>query len=320
MTNNTLGEHVKRFLSVKYNPETRAWYEKYLRLMVDFLGRNRTLSSVDRTHAEAYWQMIRTKDTCWESHPHRPTEKRELAPTTLANYLRAPRAFFNEMVRQREVEYNPFDHIKAPKDRRPVQMKAIAAEDLRAIWDEAKSSGMRDLAIITVLATTGMRAGELISMRLSRLELKDGYAWVEGKRGWRKAFLGQTAVQAIEAYLRQRSEYDADVLWLSANGEPLTTDGVRQMVDRLAERAGVTGRHNLHAFRHRVAQAWLDTGINAEIVAQALGHADVSVTLLIYGNQDETRVRSAVREAEMSPFKESCHGADIEPPMKWFGQ
>jgi site-specific recombinase XerD len=159
-----------------------------------------------------------------------------------------------------------------------------------------------------------MRAGELVSMRLSRLELKDSSAWVDGKRGWRKAYLGQTAVQAIEAYLRQRCETGTDDLWLNTNGEPLTTDGVRQMVDRLAERAGVTGRHNLHAFRHRVAQAWLDTGINAEIVAQALGHADVSVTLLIYGNQDEKRVRSALREAEMSPFQENFRGDEMVLP------
>lgn len=79
---------------------------------------------------------------------------------------------------------------------------------------------------------------------------------------------------------------------------------MRQLVDRLAERAGVTGRRNLHAFRHRAAQAWLDQGIKAQIVAQALGHADVSVTLQIYGNQDDRRVAQAVRQPEMAPFHE----------------
>jgi site-specific recombinase XerD len=96
-----------------------------------------------------------------------------------------------------------------------------------------------------------------------------------------------------------------DALWLNVNGQPLTADGVRQMVERLAQRAGVRGRHNLHAFRHRAAEAWLDSGINAEIVAQALGHADVNVTLAIYSNQDVRRVRRALRQAEMAPFDES---------------
>jgi site-specific recombinase XerD len=141
-------------------------------------------------------------------------------------------------------------------------------------------------------------------MCLSRLDLKNGTAWVDGKRGWRKLFLGKTSVQAIQAYLVERSSASEDALWLTVHGNPLTTDGIRQVVDRLAAKAGVTGRHNLHAFRHRAAQAWLDEGINAQIVAQALGHADVSVTLHIYGNQDERRVAQAVRQAELAPFEE----------------
>ena len=75
------------------------------------------------------------------------------------------------------------------------------------------------------------------------------------------------------------------------------------MVKRLANKAKVTGRFNLHSFRHRTAQAWLDQGVNAEVVSQALGHADVSVTLAIYGNQDEKRVRKAMQDMELSVFQ-----------------
>ena len=188
-------------------------------------------------------------------------------------------------------------------------MKAIAPEDLRALWAVAQASGARDYAIITVMAASGMRAGELVSIDIQRLDLRHGTVWVNGKRGWRKVFLGQASIDAIQAYLRERPATGQDALWLNVNGWPLTADGVRQMVDRLAKRAGIRGRHNLHAFRHRAAQAWLDSGINAEIVSQALGHADVNITLLIYGNQDERRVRSAIRQAETLPF-EDPHGFD----------
>jgi site-specific recombinase XerD len=74
--------------------------------------------------------------------------------------------------------------------------------------------------------------------------------------------------------MRERGPGRYDALWLNAQGKPLTTDGIRQIVGRLAAEASVTGRHNLHAFCHRVAQTWLDNGINAEIVSKALGHAD----------------------------------------------
>jgi site-specific recombinase XerD len=191
-------------------------------------------------------------------------------------------------------------------------MKAINPEDLRAIWRAAMDSGKRDFGMITLMATTGIRAGELVSMSLTHLDLKQGMAWVNGKRGWRKVFWGKASAQAIRAYLEERGVGRYDALWLNAQGKPLTTDGIRQIVDRLAADASVTGRHNLHAFRHRVAQAWLDNGINAEIVSKALGHADVTTTLMIFGNQDDRRVSQAVREAEMAPFYDPSGADDFE--------
>jgi integrase/recombinase XerC len=305
VSESTLQHHVTRFLGLKYNRSTRGWYDKNLRPLVAFYGGGRLVTSVDRLEAEAYLHALQSKKTCWESHPHRPTVGRSLSPTTLNNHLRAARTFWTEMVRQRVVEYNPFDHLRPIKDDRPVVMKAITAEDLRAIWNEAKGSNRRDLAIITVLGTTGVRAGELVSMEIARLDLKKGGSWVHGKRGWRKLVLGAMGVQVIKSYLAKRPPASTDRLWLNTTGNPLTTDGIRQIVDRLADKADVTGRHNLHSFRHRTAQAWLDNGINAEIVAQLLGHSDVSTTLRIYANQDERHLRAAMRAVEFSPFEDS---------------
>lgn len=309
MARDTLATYVNRYLAVKHNQETRAWYAKYLQPLVTFFGTSRALCSIGRLEAETYWQTVRSRQTCWETHPQKPTENRPLAPTTVNNHLRAARTFFKEMVRQGYLDHNPFDHLKMVRDTRPAAMKAITPHDLRAIWEAAKRSSPRDMAIVTVVATSGLRAGELVSMSISRLDWKEGSAWVNGKRGWRKVFLGKASLLAIQVYLSGRILSNQDSLWLTAKGKPLTTDGVRQLVDRLAIKAGVVGRHNLHAFRHRAAQAWLDEGINAQIVAQALGHADVSVTLQIYGNQDERRVAQAVRQAELTPFEEP---ADLE--------
>ena len=312
MMSDSLGTHVERFVETKHNAETRAWYAKYLAPMVKSLGADRPLTSITRVEAEAYWKSVQARKTCWESHPTKPIKRRPLSPTTLHNHLRAARTFWNAMVCQQVAEANPFDHLSSPKDTRPVAMKAIAAEDLRAIWQVALESSKRDFAILTVMATSGVRAGELVSMNLRQLDLKQGIAWVQGKRGWRKVFLGKASIQAIQAYLQERPTGKEDAVWLKRWGNSLTTDAVPQLVDRLADKTGITGRHNLHAFRHRAAQAWLDQGVNAQIVAQALGHADVTVTLQIYGNQDDRRVAQAVRQAEMAPFEEPPSLADLE--------
>lgn len=299
---NSLGFQIERFIEAKLNPQTRTWYAKYLRPMTAALGADTPLTAIDRVDADRYWKSLAARKDAWASHPSRPKQTRTLSPTSMHNALRAIRTFWREMMRQRLVDFNPFDHLRAARDKRPVQMKAITPEDLNAIWQAALRSGSRDFAIVSVLATAGLRAGELISMSIQRLELDKGFAWVNGKRGWRKAYLGEANAKAIRAYLHERPLVAEDAVWLNRRGNPLGADGIRYIIGGLAAKAGVRGRHNLRAFRHRAAQSWLDSGVNAEIVSQALGHADVNVTLLIYGNQDERRVQHAMRQVEMSPF------------------
>lgn len=302
MQSESLRTYVDRFIDLKVNPKTQSWYRRSLAPLLEFFGDNRPLDTITRKDAERFWVHVHKRNTCWESHPSKPTEERPLSSTTLGNYLRAARCFWNEMVRQKQVEYNPFSHIPKPKDNRPPEMKAIHVEDLKAIWHAARRSSTRDFAIITTLATTGIRAGELVSMDITRLNLKRGEAWVDGKRSWRQIFLGKMCVDAIKSYLAERPTDQGSALWLSYRGGPLTEDGVRQMIYRLVDKTNVSGRYNLHAFRHRFAQSWLDNGVIPELVAQALGHANVAFTLSVYGNQDQKRVRQAARKAEMAPF------------------
>jgi len=267
MQHDSLGILVERFIESKTNINTHIWYAKYLRPMASCLDASRAIASITRVDAEHYWKSVCARKNAWASHPSRPKQQRGLLQTSLHNTLRAIRTFWKEMQRQRLVEINPFDHLRVSKDHRPVQMKAIAPDDLRAIWDAAKQAGAREYAIITVLATTGLRAGELVSMSVERLDLRKGTAWVNGKRGWRKVFLGEASVAAITGYLQSRPTVATDALWLNVRDQPLGTDGIRFIIDDLAAKAGVRGRHNLHSFRHRAVQSWLDSGVNAEIVS-----------------------------------------------------
>lgn len=302
MTCSTVHVHVERFVKTKNKKETRKWYAKYLRPMEEYFGADRLLTTVTRAEAEDYWESIQERSECWESHPYKPTEVRTLSITTQANHLRAARYFWSEMVRQKVVEDNPFDHLKIPRNSNPAKSRAIKPNDLMAIWKVSLSSSKRDFALITVLATTGVRASELVSMSLRDMDLAEGTIGVTGKTGWREVILGKASVQAIQEYLQERSDSSCSALWVGCRGEPLTSDGVRRLVYRLADQAHIVGRHNLHAFRHRVAQSWLDEGINAEIVMQILGHANVTTTLAIYGNQDIERTRKAMEKAELAPF------------------
>lgn len=135
---------------------------------------------------------------------------------------------------------------------------------------------------------------------------------MNGERGWRKVFLGKASVEAILAYLPERPTNGGDALWLNVKGRPL--------LPRMASGNWSTAGHR--GQRHRSPQSpclppsgrqiLAAHGINAQIVAKALGHADVTVTLLIYGNQDDRHVSQAVREAEMAPFEDPAGLDDLE--------
>ena len=121
----------------------------------------------------------------------------------------------------------------------------------------------RDKAIILVLADAGPRASELVGLKVEDVDLGDQVLIVMGKgRRPRGLPLGRKSAAALDGYIRMRNRHkDADLpaLWLGARG-PLTTSGLRQMLERRGEQVGL--KIHPHAFRHFFADGWLRNGGN----------------------------------------------------------
>ncbi len=98
-------------------------------------------------------------------------------------------------------------------------------------------------------------------------------------------FTRHTALQ-LRAWLDVKPR-GTDVVFCSLRGRdrgsPLTDSGLRLLLDRVAERAKVNGPHHPHSFRHRMALEFRERGGDPGILAQILGHEDVSTTINIYG-------------------------------------
>jgi site-specific recombinase XerD len=87
----------------------------------------------------------------------------------------------------------------------------------------------------------------------------------------------------LAAWLAVRPPVSHDAVWLSHNtGEPLTGDGVSQLLQRLGKRAGCKGPHGAHSFRHGFARQWILTGGDIGTLADVLGHEDVETTWSAY--------------------------------------
>ncbi len=187
--------------------------------------------------------------------------KRGNKPATISVRYRSANRFFNWCVGEDERADNPMGRIDPP--RIPSEIQAYyqtneVATVLKAIG-KGTPHNFRDTAIVLVLFDTGVRTAELCGMRVEDLDWREQVIKVTGKADkQRRVSIGHVAAQAIERYLRKRG-VKSDWLWVASRNKPLTTNGLRMMLQRRFKAAGLPFR-GAHAFRRGFAMSYLAAG------------------------------------------------------------
>jgi integrase/recombinase XerC len=191
---------------------------------------------------------------------------------------------------------NPIKKVKAPK----LPEKVLEPADLGDVAAMLKACrehrlGERDKALLLTLLDTGLRANELTSLDLADLDAYTGTMMVRHGKGGktRSVFLGEKARRAVRAYLKTR-QTEAGPLFITETSGRLTYSGLRQIIRRCAERAGVK-EPPLHAFRRAFALNMLRNGCDLLTLQRLMGHADLSL-LRRYAKQtvDDLRIVHAM--------------------------
>jgi len=177
---------------------------------------------------------------------------------------------------------NPVKGIKVKQsDARTVEYSdeevAKMFEITAAVSDEFLRS--RNRAIITVLLNSGMRASELLAMKLHDIQ-PNGTAKVTGKGNKdRVVALGRSGLDAIQGYLPQRSS-ELSNLWLTVSKSPLTYQGLNGLMGRLEKSDHIfsDGVH-AHRFRHTAITRLLRTRVPLRSVQRYAGHSNPQTTL-----------------------------------------
>lgn len=163
--------------------------------------------------------------------------------------------------------------------------------------DETDPFFLRDRALLEVLYATGMRAAEVVGLRLSDLSLKVGYLRCIGKgRRERIVPLGKVAIQAVDTYLSELRETligpeSETFVFLSRTGRPLGRIDVWRLVKKYAKKIGMPGNLSPHTLRHCFATHLLSGGADLRSVQEMLGHVDIATTQ-IYTHVDQDRLRN----------------------------
>lgn len=173
-------------------------------------------------------------------------------------------AFFKWATSERLCATDPMAEIDRPQ-RPELLIPVLTDEEIKAIFSTCGPdfAGVRDIALMRFMLTTGCRRSEVAGILLDDLDLKHQTVRVMGKGSKeRMVHVEDGTVLALNRYLRARRLHNKAAgekrLWIGKLG-PLTGTGIQQILQRRAELAGVT-RANPHAWRHAFAHRWLAAG------------------------------------------------------------
>ena len=156
--------------------------------------------------------------------------------------------------------------------------ETISDEDIEKLRDACKCT--RDLAIIDLLYSTGMRVGELVNLNRSDVNFELRECIVFGKGGKeRKVYFDAKAKLHLQEYLNGRVDDDpALFVTLDKPFERLKISGVEIRVRSLGKSVGLTKIHP-HKFRRSMATRAIDKGMPIEQVQKILGHSQIDTTM-----------------------------------------
>lgn len=263
-----------------FSEQTITWYSHLLQESPDnVIGWLWQRSAVDLQHVTT--PDLRAYIVWLRDRPNANTgEKR--SEYTVNAFLRALHKFFNWC----SAEYgigNPMSRIAYPK----MPTAAPRAVDLRDVALMLESCaddvpGRRNAALIAFLLDTGVRAGGLCGLKASDLDWNKRRATVTEKGDLTRQVVFSSAAADVLFKWFQLRDVNAYTFYNLDTAEPLTVDGLRNILRNVARRAGVTGRVNPHSFRHAFAREYLKAGGDLGTLAALMGHRQKATTLTHY--------------------------------------
>ncbi|MFL2553734.1 MAG: site-specific tyrosine recombinase XerD [Candidatus Rariloculaceae bacterium] len=207
-------------------------------------------------------------------------------PRSTARQLSSFRCFYRYLLREGVIVEDPTANIAMPKIGRSLP-QSLTEEEVDALLVAPNVSellGIRDRAMLELLYATGTRVSELISLKMSQINLNQGVIRVVGKgdrerlipigdqaQDWLRTFIDGARIKIL-------SEYQTEYLFPTQRGDRMTRQGFWYIIKRYAKKAGVKKKLSPHTVRHAFATHLLNNGADLRVVQLLLGHSDVSTT------------------------------------------
>lgn len=209
---------------------------------------------------------------------------------TVDNVRRNISSFFSWLEEENHILKSPMKRIHKIKTNQQVK-EIITDEDIERLRD--KCSCKRDLAIVDLLYSTGIRVGELVNLNIADIDFEAREGVVFGKGGKeRKVYFDAKAKLHLQAYLEERNDNNpALFVSLDSPHDRLKISGVEIRMRELGRSINIKKVHP-HKFRRTMATRAIDKGMPIEQVQRILGHSQIDTTMR-YAMVNQSNVKTS---------------------------
>ncbi len=225
------------------------------------------------------------------------------AGATVSRNIASIRAFYNYLIRQGKISDNPAAHLALPKIEKKMP-EILTLDKVEQLLEQPRGiepKEIRDKAMLELLYATGIRVSELISLRVSDLNLSLEYIRCGTQKKSRMIPIGSQAKAALKKYMEKgRCKLiempEEQILFVNCNGKPMTRQGFWKIIKSYTKKAGIDEEITPHMLRHSFAAHLIENGADLKSVQQMLGHSDISSTQ-VYVKLTNQKLKSVYAKA-----------------------
>ncbi len=255
-----------------YSHYTKENYEKDIIEFYEFLNQE-NLNYKTIEYSDIRFYLMYLKDTKKDSN------------SSINRKLSSLRTFYKFLANEKVVKTNVFSMVNGPKKQKklPRYFEYNELEELFNIPDTRTPLGQRNLLLLEMLYATGIRVGELTSIKVQDIDLGSKSILILGKGNKeRYVTFGDYCYDALTAYLndgyKRLNIINTNYLFLNNNGQQLTERGVRYILDQIIKKSSLNKNISPHMIRHSFATHLLNAGCDLTTVQKLLGHESIKAT------------------------------------------
>lgn len=230
-------------------------------------------------------------------------EDNRFAAATVSRNIASLKAFYHYTVQEGMVTKDLSESLKAPKIEKKIPEIMSPDEVVRLLEQPSGSSPkeIRDKAMLELLYATGIRVTELITLKLSDVNMTMSFILCRDRNKERIIPFGTAAKSALNKYLdgtrdEMLENKSSDVLFANCSGQPMSRQGFWKLIKYYAKKADIKADITPHTLRHSFAAHLVENGADLRSVQEMLGHSDISTTQ-IYANLNHNHIREVYAKA-----------------------